>query len=110
MCLVPVRLTNPHASLCLQAAAQEAVWAKQIVSSESKADNAEGMATAMKVSVQQLEDALQQRHQEVAAKEGASVMYRLLHGPLCDARGCHKARRCVDTVSTLACLYMLCLC
>jgi hypothetical protein len=55
----------------MQAAAQEAVWAKQVASSESKADNAEGMATAMKVSVQQLEDALQQRHQEVAAKEGA---------------------------------------
>jgi prefoldin subunit 5 len=54
----------------VQAAAQEAVWAKQIATSDSRADNAEGMATAMHVSVKQLEKQLQQRQQEAASKEG----------------------------------------
>lgn len=58
------------ALLLLQAAAQEAVWAKQIATSDHRADHAEGMATAMNVSVKQLEAELQQRQQEVAAKEG----------------------------------------
>lgn len=58
------------ALLLFQAAAQEAVWAKQIATSDHRADHAEGMATAMNVSVKQLEAELQQRQQEVAAKEG----------------------------------------
>lgn len=56
----------------LQAAAQEAQWAKQIAASDSKADNAEGMAAAMNVSVKQLEAQLQQQQQTMATKDGAA--------------------------------------
>jgi hypothetical protein len=56
----------------LQAAAQEAVWAQKMATSEGRADNAEGMATAMNVSVRQLEAQLELRQQEIAAREGKS--------------------------------------
>lgn len=46
------------------------MWAKQIATSDGRADNAEGMAAAMDVSVRQLEAQLRQRQQEVEAKEG----------------------------------------
>lgn len=54
----------------LQAAAQEAHWAKQIAAFDSKADNAEGMAAAMSVTVKQLEAQLQQQQQTLATKDG----------------------------------------
>jgi hypothetical protein len=46
------------------------VWAKKMATSEGRADNAEGMATAMNVSVRQLEAQLELRQQETAAREG----------------------------------------
>jgi hypothetical protein len=54
------------------------VWAKQVASSDSKADNAQGMATAMEVTVKQLEAALAQRQQQLAAQQGDADKLRLL--------------------------------
>jgi hypothetical protein len=51
-------------------AAQEAHWAKQIAAFDSKADNAEGLAAAMSVTVKQLEAQLQQQQQTLATKDG----------------------------------------
>lgn len=53
-----------------QAAAQEVVWAKRMAVSDDRADHAEGMATAMDVSVKQLEEQLALRQQEAAARDG----------------------------------------
>ena len=60
-----------HVIWLVQTAAQEAQWAKQIAASDSKADNAEGMAAAMNVSVRQLEAQLQAQQQAMATKDGA---------------------------------------
>lgn len=46
------------------------MWAKRMAVSDDRADHAEGMATAMDVSVKQLEAQLALRQQEVAARDG----------------------------------------
>jgi hypothetical protein len=72
----------------LQAAAQEAQWAKQIAAFDSKADNAEGMAAAMSVTVKQLEAQLQQQQQTLATKDGeqlAGHKTSKAHNRNCDA-------------------------
>jgi hypothetical protein len=56
-----------------QAAAQEAAWAKQIATSDSRADNAQGMATAMEVKVAQREAALAKRQAKLDAQQGARL-------------------------------------
>lgn len=46
------------------------MWAKRMAVSDDRADHAEGMATAMDVSVKQLQAQLALRQQELAARDG----------------------------------------
>lgn len=53
-----------------RAAAEEEAWRRQLTKSDDRADNAEGMAEAMKVTVKQLDEALQQEKLRLEAKKG----------------------------------------
>jgi chromosome segregation ATPase len=56
-----------------KAAAAEDSWRRQLAKSDSRADNAEGMAGAMKATVRQLEEELAQERARLEEKKGAWV-------------------------------------
>lgn len=70
-----------------KATAAEDGWKRQLQKSDSRADNAEGMASAMKVAVKQLEEELAQERSKLEAKnsecsEQAVVLAGLTMGTL----------------------------
>eukprot|EP00775_Hariotina_reticulata_P002907 gene2907-3195_t len=60
-----------------RAGAEEEGWRRQLQKSDSRADNAEGMATAMQVTVKQLEEELQHERQRLKQKQCDAEDYRV---------------------------------
>lgn len=98
-----VELTRATAAVD-KAAAEEDSWRRQLQKSDSRADNAEGMAEAMKATVRQLEQELRQEKTRLEAKKGWwFVWLAYQHDFRLDTQRCHWLNPTIALTGAAAC-------